>query len=186
MLKRPFTRTRHSGGAVLRADAPQSADTVQTIVFLRPLVRAIPLLVLLFVLGASTYAAPLPTTPGWFDIPNTKLRSVCPPDNFGSSGYAFTSYCNGVIDAWNGGVFDTTRNRLIIWGGGHHDYSGNEVYALDLTTLALSRLTNPTVPVASTCPESLGSQPNSRHTYDGIEYLPNVDKMFVFGGSLAT
>src|SRR5690606_29545965 len=28
-------------------------------------------------------------------------------------------------------------------------------------------------------------QPNSRHTYDGIEYIPGRDAMFVFGGSLA-
>jgi len=83
---------------------------------------------------------------------------------------------------------DTTRNRLIVWGGGHSDYSGNELYALDLNNLSITRLTAPGVPVASACPESIvnGTQPNSRHTYDGIEYMPNVDRLWIFGGSLAT
>src|SRR5262249_6396031 len=60
--------------------------------------------------------------------------------------------------------------------------------SLDLNTLVLSRLTDPGLPVATACPESLvnGTQPNSRHTYGGIAYMPNADKMFVFGGSLAT
>jgi hypothetical protein len=143
----------------------------------------------LMLLGdASTTSAVSSFSTGWTQIPNTNLRSVCPPDNFGGSDYTFTSQCNGVIDAWNGGVLDTARNRLIIWGGGHTDYSGNEVYSLDLNTLQLSRLTDPGLPVATACPESLvnGTQPNSRHTYGGIAYMPNVDKMFVFGGSLAT
>jgi Bacterial Ig domain len=146
--------------------------------------------ILLIAVAPTLCAATIPSTAGWFDISNTHLRSVCPPDNFGGSGYAFTFNCYNVIGAWNGGVFDTARNRLIIWGGGHHDYSGNEVYALDLNTLALSRLTDPGLPVATdpACPESLvnGTQPNSRHTYGGIAYMPNVDKMFVFGGALAT
>jgi hypothetical protein len=132
--------------------------------------------------------ATVPNTVGWYQIPSSQLRSVCPPDNFGGSGYAFTSRCNGVMDAWNGGVFDTLRNRLIMWGGGHADYSGNEIYALDLNSLLLTRLTDPGLPLASACPESIvnDTQPNSRHTYGGIQYLPGLDKMFVFGGSLAT
>ena len=89
--------------------------------------------------------------------------------------------------AWNSAVFDTTRNRLIIWGGGHNDYYGNEIYALDLDTLVLSRLTDPGLPIATSCTGAIagGTQANSRHTYDGIEYVPNVDKMFVFGGAPA-
>jgi chitodextrinase len=146
------------------------------------------LLIPLMVLASTAHAATIPSTSGWFDIPNTHVRSVCPPNNFGGSGYAFSDNCNGLIGAWNGGVFDTARNRFIFWGGGHHDYLGNEIYALDMNTLALSRLTDPAVPVATGCPESLagGTQPNSRHTYGGIQYMPNVDKMFVFGGALAT
>ena len=131
----------------------------------------------------------IPTSPGWYNIPDTKLRSVCPPNGFGGSGYDFSSYCRYVIEAWNGAVFDSARNRLIIWGGGHADYFGNEIYALDLNSLTIKRLTDPGLPLTTSgpCQESLvnGTQPNSRHTYDGIAYMANVDRMFVFGGSLS-
>jgi hypothetical protein len=137
---------------------------------------------------ASAQAATIPATIGWYDIPNTHLRSVCPPDNFNGSGYSFRTNCNNVLAAWNSAVLDTLRNRLIIWGGGHNDYPGNEVYALDLNSLTISRLTDPGLPIATACPDSIvnGTQPNSRHTYNGLEYAANVDKMFVFGGALST
>jgi hypothetical protein len=112
---------------------------------------------------------------------------VCAADN-GFPQIAGTDGCPAVTAAWNSGVLDSTRNRLIIFGGGHNDYGGNEIYALNLDTQTVQRLTDPGLPAApsSPCQDSVanGTQPNSRHTYDGIEYLPNVDKMFVFGGSL--
>ncbi len=128
------------------------------------------------------------TALGWSAMPNTKLRSVCPADNFQGSGYDFTSKCDAVTTAWNSGALDETRNRLLVWGGGHADYSGNEIYALDLTTQKFVRLTDPATPVATGCPESLaaGTQPNARHTYDGIAYMTNVDRFLVAGGALAT
>jgi hypothetical protein len=141
---------------------------------------------MLWLLSTSTSAQSIPSTPGWFQIPNTTLRNVCPPNFWGGSSYAFADNCRYVVEAWNSAVFDTRRNRLIIWGGGHADYLGNEVYAVDLNTLSVSRLTNPALPVVTSgCQESIGSQPNSRHTYDGIAYMENVDRMFVFGGSLS-
>jgi hypothetical protein len=92
-----------------------------------------------------------------------------------------------VTEAWNSAVFDTRRNRLVIWGGGHGDYAGNELYALDVASSSIVRLTNPGLPLAaSDCGEAIasGTQPNSRHTYDAIAYMENVDRMFAFGGSL--
>ena len=134
-------------------------------------------------------AQTIPSSLGWYQIPNTKLKNVCPPNNFGGSGYPFTDMCQNVTEAWNSAVFDTTRNRLIIWGGGHGDYYGNEIYALNLNTLTIQRITDPGLPLGSetTCQEAIAGsiQPNSRHTYDGITYMPNVDRMFAFGGSLA-
>jgi len=140
----------------------------------------------LLLLPTLACAQSIPSAPGWYQIPNTTLRNVCPPNSFGGSSYQFADNCGGVVEAWNSAVFDTRRNRLIVWGGGHGDYSGNEMYAVNLSTLTIARITDPYVPVPTGCPENLGSQPNSRHTYDGIAYMENTDKMFVFGGSLAT
>jgi len=135
---------------------------------------------------ASGSGGSLPTSLGWYQIPNTLLQSVCPPNNYGGSGYNFSDNCPAVVAAWSGGIADTSRNRLIVWGGGHSDYSGNEIYALDLNALTLTRLNNPAVPIASSCVEALsGPSPNSRHSYDDIAYIANTDQMFVVTGSMA-
>jgi hypothetical protein len=150
------------------------------------LIRLGRFIVAFFLLFAPTLtsAQSIPPTLGWYQIPNTNLRSVCPPNNFGGSSYNFTDQCQNVTAAWNSAGFDTTRNRLIIWGGGHNDYYGNEIYALNLNSLTVERLTDPGLPLATSCQEAIagGTQPNSRHTYDSLVYMPNVDKLFVQGG----
>jgi len=125
----------------------------------------------------------IPSSLGWYDIPNSTLQSVCPPN---TSTYAFSDLCNGVVDGWSGAVADSKRNRLIIWGGGHTNYAGNEVYALDLNALQMIRLNNPSpVNTTTACVETLSDgTPNSRHTYDSLTYIPSADVMFSFGGSL--
>ncbi len=129
----------------------------------------------------------IPSGLGWFQVPSSKVQSVCPPND---SNYAFSDNCRNVVNAWSGGIADTKRNRLLIFGGGHTDYSGNEVYAFDPNALTLTRLYSPTEPVSqpssASCPTTLGDgKPNSRHTYGGLAYIASVDKMFVFGGSVA-
>ncbi len=130
---------------------------------------------------AQTFAS------GWSELANTKLQTVCPPN---SPEYEFKSFCKNVILAWNGGTVDTRRSRLIIWGGGHRDYAGNEIYALDVGTRTMQRLTDPSppnLPISTpTCPEALADgRPNARHTYGGVAYIEHADRLFVYGGSLA-
>lgn len=144
---------------------------------------------LVMLLTATTSgAATLPATTGWFQLPNTHLRTVCAAEE-GFSQISGNTGCDAITAAWSGGVFDTKRNRLIIWGGGHSDYYGNELYAVNLDAQTITRLTDPGLPKASSgsCSTSVasGTQPNSRHTYDGIEYIQKRDKLFAFGGSLA-
>jgi hypothetical protein len=72
---------------------------------------------------------------------------------------------------------------MIVWGGGHSDYAGNEAYSFDLATMQWKRLNDPS-PVTP-CEESTpDGKPNSRHTYGGLAYLADADRMFVFGGVL--
>jgi len=138
----------------------------------------------------STSAA-TPSGVGWTDLgPATKLQSVCPPNDFNGIKYNFADNCPHVTAAWSGAVADTTRNRLIIWGGGHVDYSGNEVYSLNLgsATPTITRLTNPSDFTKNTgCPDAnmMDGTPVSRHTYGGIVYLPAQNKMYSFGGGPA-
>jgi hypothetical protein len=143
---------------------------------------------LLCLFSTLANAQSIPSTPGWFQIPNTKLADVCAYTH-GFSQVGGAEGCPAITADWSGGVFDTQRNRLIIWGGGHNGYYGNELYALDLNTSTMQRLSAPGLPIGTydTCQDAIvnGTQPNSRHTYDGIEYLPNIDGMWAYGGALA-
>ena len=120
----------------------------------------------------------------WMQIPHSPLMSVAPkPNQFPKT----WSVCgpSSVVMAWCGAAFDSKRDRLVIWGGGHADYHGNELYAFDVQKLAWERLTDP-------FPEPVNDQevngdgtPNSRHTYGGLAYLAHADRFFALGGSLA-
>jgi len=130
----------------------------------------------------------IPPGLGWYAIPNSTLQAVCPPASQYPQIQGIVG-CAGVIEAWSSGVNDSTGNRLIIWGGGHGDYFGNEVYALDLTALAMKRLNNPSTPGSLTgCPSPTAypdGTPAARHTYDGLAFIADADRMFVFGGGLS-
>ena len=126
---------------------------------------------------------------GWTDLSGTHLYSACPT---GAS--APPGNCQNVVGAWSGGVADTLRNRLIVWGGGHNDYYGNEVYALNLNAnpVTLTRLNNPSPPTSSTnttaaaCVSALSDgAANSRHSYNGVAYVSSADRMLAFGGTHA-
>jgi hypothetical protein len=125
---------------------------------------------------AATSGGGIPSTLGWYQIPNTTLQALC-----GS-----TSSCSATISAWSGGIADTTRNRLVIWGGGHTDSANNALYYLDLNTLTMNQLTTASPVNASGC---IGVNPDgqaqARHTYDTLAYIANQDRLWAFGGSLA-
>ena len=68
----------------------------------------------------------------WYQVPNSHLYDVRP-----------SGWSANVMEPWSGGAFDTKRDRLLVWGGGHGDYSGNEIYAFDLAQLKWIRLSDP-------------------------------------------
>lgn len=118
----------------------------------------------------------------WLEIPNSRLDSVAPD----AEKYPDIQAYMGVhgITAYSGGVFDTKRNRLVVWGGGHADYRGNEVYAFNVNELKWERLTEPSK--ANLCAQvNDDATPNSRHTYNGLAYIEHADRMFASGGSWA-
>ncbi len=143
--------------------------------------------------------AQIPATIGWTALPaSTSLAGsgACPPNNFGGDPYQFAENCKNVIRAWGGAAADTKANRLLIWGGGHVNYYGNEIYSLNLAAspITLTRVKDPTIPTNwannSNCIESIppgttGFAPNSRESYEGIAFIPSADVMYVMNGSLA-
>lgn len=91
---------------------------------------------------------------------------ICPKNGFGTSTYAFRTQCLGVIRSQSGGALDTRRHLLHLWGGGHHDYSGNEMYVLDLNAnpVTLKRESDPTTPNQFDDP----NYANTSSCYDGL------------------
>lgn len=115
----------------------------------------------------------------------------------GWSGAEPDAYATGkyemVIRAWGGGVLNTAGvyvagafvagTWLVIFGGGHGDYAGNELYAfgpLEAATPAWQRITDPTTPAPRDVPR-VGNKPVARHTYDTLAYLSSVNKMIAIG-----
>jgi MYXO-CTERM domain-containing protein len=118
----------------------------------------------------------------WLALPNTKLDAVqADPGMYAAlQGNGFYT----IVDAWNGAVLDTKRMRLVIWGGGHNDYYGNEMYAFDIATSGWSRLTDPTEDWTDCGDPNPDGTANSRHTYNGMAYLEHADRFWVSGGAL--
>lgn len=115
----------------------------------------------------------------WLELPNTKISNVAPKP-------AQRGWLSGVVQAWSGGAVDTVRSRLLVWGGGHGDYWGNEIYALDLNTQSMRRIVEPSPSTASSnCTSALpDGSPTSRHTYSGLTYIAHTDQLFSVNGSL--
>jgi len=109
----------------------------------------------------------------WYEVPNSHMADVKP-----------SGWTANIIEPWGGGVYDTNRDRLVLWGGGHADYYGNELYAFDVNTLSWERLTDPS-PYVLDVEVNADGTPNSRHTYGGLAYIAHADRFFGIGGSLA-
>ena len=107
----------------------------------------------------------------WLQVKGSALKSVAPTDG------------GNVMDPWSGGAFDTKRDQLIIWGGGHGDYSGNEIYTFSLKTFTWTRVNNPSNPPAKDVAYATDGGPCSRHTYNYIQYVPSIDRFVTLGGA---
>ncbi|MBS2033259.1 MAG: hypothetical protein JST54_35625 [Deltaproteobacteria bacterium] len=136
--------------------------------------------------GGGTLCA----TPGWCDLPGTHMRDVCPDASLCGGIQAYEG-CSGVLNDWGGAALDSSQNMLILWGGGHHGYFGNEVYALDLNRLVMLRLNDPSDvsgfdPNNCDAPDAYpDGRPVSRHTYDGLTYIPSSYELFSWSGAKA-
>lgn len=109
----------------------------------------------------------------WAEISGTNLDAVFPsplPD--GIEGPI------SIMKTWCGGAYDTQRDRLIVWGGGHKDYAGNELYVYDINSESWSRITEPSSPTAENLSHYADGKPSSRHTYNALQYAANVDEFF--------
>lgn len=117
----------------------------------------------------------------WCEVDGSKLFYTPAGWPDGVPGYP-TGYSSKKVTAESGAVYIPARDQLVVFGGGHAGYFGNEVYLFDVPSLTWMRLTDPSLPT----PEYCGSGPavcvayddglpRSRHTYDSMVYLPPPD-----------
>ncbi len=155
----------------------------------------------------------------WAAVPGSQLDFLraCPSATdvdlqhayLSAPNYEWNFYCAGVINAENGAAYDAKNNRMIVWGGGHSDYAGNEVYAFNLggARPGWEHLNLPS-PLPTNCDMQGGNYcsgissveyllqssaqpgnlaPASRHTLDTLQYLPDMGaqgSLFAFSGSV--
>lgn len=108
---------------------------------------------------------------------------------------------SGIL-AYSGGWYDSDHHQLCIFGGGHWNYSGNEVWCFDIAQLRWRQLYtadaiveggkyqgaylnfNKRYPGALFNPageDIADARPMSKHTYDQMEYIPGLGAL-VWGG----
>ena len=145
----------------------------------------------LLLTAMTTYAEPadLPNLqPGqWAKISLNTINDVNPCPGDGCS-YSAVEGISGVIDDWNGGAFATgigTLGGLIVFGGGHNGYFGNEVYVFELDTQRWVRYSDPVL--NPTCNYSTAElqdgSPCSMHTYDYVDYHPGTNSFVLLGAT---
>lgn len=140
--------------------------------------------------GAAPPPASLPSwlngvpVGGWVEISGTALSSVAPsPTPAGSTGPSAKT------DAWTSFAIDTRTSKVYsAANGGHGDYAGNEVDALDLSvnSPAWSQLRAPTASgsVVSNSAYYSDGRPSARHTYYGVFCCEQNDEILIFGGNM--
>jgi len=175
------------------------------------------LLVALIICCPALLFAQLPTGYGWYPLPNTQMINSCPANNpQGACGnaacttyqeFSYHDSCNYIILPWSGGAGDDVNQRLYVFGGGHTDYGGNQLMALDLRGTPSWEIFyapdkvayptdqqglvpnwesyNPYVESGDTqhYPASGGS-PSSRHTYFGLAFAPAQNSLYAFSGAV--
>lgn len=121
----------------------------------------------------------------WYQFPSSRLdqSGVWPPSPQ-PPGTPST-----IMTAWCGGLWDWRRNRLIIHGGGHGDYAGNEICAFSISQGTWARIWGPTPnafihPAGAGQPTYGNGDPASVHSYDGLIYIPDLDVYMRFCGSV--
>src|SRR5574340_3822 len=96
---------------------------------------------------------------------------------------------HSIIRAWSGFGWDSQRSSLIIYGGGHANYAGNDVYIWNAGTQLWGRASLP----SQVQPDANGkvftvdgpmNSPISAHTYDNDLYLKVSDRYITFGGAV--
>ncbi|SER03155.1 hypothetical protein SAMN05421690_100634 [Nitrosomonas sp. Nm51] len=95
---------------------------------------------------------------------------------------------HSIIGAWSSMVWDPNRGNIMIYGGGHANYPGNEVYVWESSTLKWTRASLPSevkhiIDGQFESIDGVLNAPVAAHTYDNSEFFPLLDRFVTFGGA---
>jgi len=93
-----------------------------------------------------------------------------------------------IILAWSSFAWDPNRAALLLYGGGHANYRGNDVYLWRASTQKWERAALPSEMVQNALGhwnaiDGVDKAPASAHTYDNTIFLPLLDRMLALGGA---
>ncbi len=94
-----------------------------------------------------------------------------------------------LISAWSGFAWDSNRGDLILYGGGHANYSGNDVYRWRSSTLQWERAALPSeiqmvnAPDLFLAVDGAFAAPPSVHSYQNHQFFPLADRFLAWGGA---
>lgn len=93
-----------------------------------------------------------------------------------------------LITAWGGFAWDRNRSALWLFGGGHGDYSGNDVYVWRAATGLWQRASLPSeiqrnAQRIEMAIDGVDFAPAATHPYDSNVFLPHLDRLLSFGGA---
>lgn len=141
------------------------------------------------------------TDGNWAQLNQNSFGSVATPPEYRLTDVAGTGYGNSIgniLTAWSGFAWDSNHHQLIIYGGGHANYPGNDVYTWNSSNLDWQRASLPTQLTKVQYTDSLGNpydfyytidngaSPQSAHTYGNNVFLPTLDRFLTFGGFVFT
>lgn len=127
---------------------------------------------------------------GWVKASVGKFSDAWPTGADAVSG--IYSSPGAIVRAWSSFAWDSKRGGIIIYGGGHANYTGNDVYLWNgasgnWSVGALSSRVENYVPPGADPRTWLvvdDAAPQSAHTYDGNLYLRGNDMFVTLGGGI--
>jgi len=169
-------------------------------IFVKPrLQRIVPGIALVFHLGVAHAEGDLDGVLGlirnapensWILMNANKFSDAWVDTDFRNMQYPSHSNPASIIGAWSSFAWDSNRGDLLLFGGGHANYAGNEVYRWRASTQRweLASLPSKIVQTANGYFPVGGAEyaPQSAHTYDNSVFLPGADRFVTFGGAAFT
>jgi hypothetical protein len=121
---------------------------------------------------------------GWVQV-NTNVFSSAWPTGSTAVSTLYTQGSPASIEkAWAGFAWDSNSGQMLLWGGGHANYAGDEMYSWQASTGLWERESLPSkvLPIPTSINGSYyvvdNAAPVAAHPFDGSIFLP-VNNMFI-------